>query len=60
MNIHTKPALGQLSPREEREEANRIYDFTCDDCGEKWDTPGHMFWLCRMYCEKCGNETEAR
>jgi hypothetical protein len=43
------------SPREQRP---RKFDFTCE-CGEQWDTPGHIWWVCRMYCTGCGEIVEA-
>lgn len=58
MTIHTKH-LGQSSPADIRRLNARQHDFVCD-CGEEWDTPAHMFWLCRMYCEKCGEVVEAK
>lgn len=51
--------LHKLSPREIREEKQAKSDFICD-CGEEWMTPGHMFWLCRMQCQKCGEMVEAK
>jgi hypothetical protein len=53
MNKHY-PTAGQ-SPAEARK--TRKYDFHCK-CGEQWDAPGHMFWLCRMYCS-CGEIVES-
>lgn len=58
MNAPLRTPLGKSSPRDLRDD-KRQSDFICD-CGEEWMTPGHMFWLCRMYCEKCGEVVEAR
>lgn len=52
-----KALLGKTAPAEKRE---RKPDFHCEACGDEWDTPGHMFWLCRMRCPTCGEATEAR
>jgi hypothetical protein len=54
MNMRVS-TLGKTAPAEKR----RKPDFHCDACGEEWDAPGHMFWLCRMYCV-CGEVVEAR
>ena len=54
--MNTYPTtLHKLSPAEKRP---RKPDFHCEACGEEWDTPGHMWWLCRMYCV-CGEIVEA-
>lgn len=52
-------ALAKFSPREKREAKKVRHDFVCEACGEEWDTPGHMFWLSRMYCV-CGEVVEAK
>jgi len=57
MTIAFPTTLGQTAPAEKRQQ--RKYDFTCE-CGEEWDTPGHMFWVCRMYCVSCGEVVEAK
>ena len=49
----------RLSPAEIRAAKKPLPDFTCEECGEEWDTPGHIWWVCRMRCV-CGNEVEAR
>lgn len=50
--------LHRLSPREIRELAKPLPDFRCEACGEEWDQCASRFWVTRMYCPKCGNETE--
>ena len=52
-------AYAKESPREKREAKAVNYDFTCDGCGDKWDAPGHIWWISRMYCPNCGTECEA-
>jgi hypothetical protein len=52
--LRTRYPAAAKSPAEQRP---KKYDFNCS-CGEKWNTPGHMWWLCRMYCV-CGEIVEA-
>ena len=56
MTAHVRTPLGKSSPAEKR--IAKKYDFNCD-CGEQWNTPGHIFWVCRMYCGSCGEVVEA-
>jgi predicted SprT family Zn-dependent metalloprotease len=56
MNTHTRYPTADLSTAEKRP---RKFDFTCE-CGNKWNTPGHIFWAAKMYCTECGEKVEAR
>jgi hypothetical protein len=53
----TRYPTAATSPAEVRQ-AKRKRDFHCEACGEEWDTPGHIWWVCRMYCV-CGEIVEA-
>lgn len=55
MTAHVRTPPVTQSPAEKR----RKPDFHCEACGEEWNTPGHIFWVCRMYCT-CGEIVEAR
>lgn len=57
MNALIRTPLGSPSPRDLRQK--RKYDFHCEACGDEWDAPGHMWWLCRMRC-MCGEVVEAK
>jgi hypothetical protein len=55
MNTHTRYPTAAQSPAEKRKKKN---DFVCEACGEEWNTPGHIWWVCRMRCV-CGEIVEA-
>jgi hypothetical protein len=52
MTIHTKPALGQSSPRDIREnyvKPRLRFNWRCENCGSEWEGNLTEGYCCRMY-----------
>jgi predicted SprT family Zn-dependent metalloprotease len=58
MNTHTRPPAYPTAAQSPAEKRKKKHDFVCE-CGEEWNTPGHAWWVCRMYCTACGEIVEA-
>lgn len=54
--VRKRYPTANTSPAEIRKA--RKYDFVCE-CGEEWNAPGHMWWLCKMQCSLCDEIVEA-